>query len=82
MYYTCISKLQGFKSTVNSKCEVAAIAEGHLTHTTQSRLLTTLKEKALENTVGNGENAGKQHFLLFPQCFLLFPTTISIVGLH
>ena len=23
----------------------------------------------LENTVGKGENAGNQHFLLFPQCF-------------
>ena len=22
-----------------------------------------------ENTVGKGENAGYQHFLLFPQCF-------------
>ena len=33
--------------------------------TTQSRLLTTLK-KALENMVGKRENAGYQHFLLFP----------------
>ena len=33
---------------------------------TQSRLLTTLKEKAFENIVGRGENAGNQHFLLFP----------------
>ena len=23
----------------------------------------------IENIVGNGENAGYQHFLLFPQCF-------------
>ena len=23
----------------------------------------------VENTVGKGENAGYQHFLLFPQCF-------------
>ena len=23
----------------------------------------------VENIVGNGENAGHQHFLLFPQCF-------------
>ena len=23
----------------------------------------------VENLVGNGENAGYQHFLLFPQCF-------------
>ena len=26
----------------------------------------------VENTVGKGENAGYQHFLLFPQCFLKF----------
>ena len=32
--------------------------------------LTILRKKALENTVGKGENAGNQHFLLFPQCFL------------
>ena len=37
--------------------------------TTQSGPLTTRK-KTLENTVGKEENAGKQHFLLFPQCFL------------
>ena len=23
----------------------------------------------IENNVGKGENAGNQHFLLFPQCF-------------
>ena len=38
--------------------------------TTQSRILTTLYKKPLENIVGKGENAGNQHFLLFPQCFL------------
>ena len=27
-------------------------------------------EKALENIVGKGENAGKQYFLLFPHCLL------------
>ena len=27
---------------------------------------------AFENIVGKGENAGSQHFLIFPQCFLLF----------
>ena len=29
--------------------------------------------KPSENTVEKGENAGNQHFLLFPQCFLPFP---------
>ena len=43
----------------------------YLPFTTQSRLWTTLKMKTLENTVEKGENAGKQHFLLFPpQSFL------------
>ena len=32
--------------------------------------LTTLKKAALENTVRERENAGNQHFLLFPQCLL------------
>ena len=34
-------------------------------------VLKVLKKKALENIVGKGENAGNQHFLLFPLCFLL-----------
>ena len=29
------------------------------------------KKKLFENIVGEGENANNQHFLLFPQCFLL-----------
>ena len=29
-------------------------------------------KEAFENIVGKGENAGNQHFLLFPQCFLPF----------
>ena len=45
---------------------------------THYRLLTPLERKAFENIVGKGENAGDQHFLLFPQCFLLFLKQISI----
>ena len=40
---------------------------------TESRHLTTLKEIAFETIVGQGENAGNQHFLLLPQCFLFIP---------
>ena len=29
-------------------------------------------KKAFRNIVGKGENAGAQHFLLFPQCFLSY----------
>ena len=32
-------------------------------------MLTNLKKKAFENIVGKGENAGNQHFLLFPTTF-------------
>ena len=39
----------------------------------------TLKKKALENIVGKGENAGSQHFLLFPQCFIPFSKQISML---
>ena len=37
---------------------------------TQSRDLMTQREKTFENIMGKEENAGNQHFLLFPQCFL------------
>ena len=30
------------------------------------------EEEDFENIVEKGENAGNQHFLLFPQCFLPF----------
>ena len=45
---------------------------------TQSRFLTTLGKTPFENIVGKGENAGNQHFLLFPRCFLPFPNRNSI----
>ena len=48
--------------------------------TTRSRLVTTLRKKPFENIVQKGENAGDQHFLLFPQCFLLFQTEIIILA--
>ena len=31
--------------------------------------IPTLGKKPFENIVGKGENAGSQHFLLFPLCF-------------
>ena len=33
-------------------------------------------KKSLKNIVGKGENAGHQHFLLFPQCFLPYARKI------
>ena len=46
------------------------------------RLVMTLKKKAFENIVRKGENAGNQHFLLFPQCFLSFSKLISNFGIE
>ena len=42
----------------------------------------TLRKRPLKKIVGTGENAGNQHFLHFPQCFLTFPNQISISYLH
>ena len=53
-----------------------------LTLTTQSGLLMTLRKRPFENIVAKGENAGNQHFLLFPQCFLTIPKRISDFKLH
>ena len=49
--------------------------------TTQYPLLTTLKKKLVENIVGKGENAGCQHFLLFPQCFQPYQKQKSAIQL-
>ena len=47
-----------------------------LLYTAHSPLLTTLKKETFEN-MSKGENAGNQHFLLFPLCLLPFPKQIS-----
>ena len=31
------------------------------------------EQDTLENILGKGENAGNQHFLLYPKCFLPYP---------
>ena len=43
-------------------------------YTTRFQVLKTLLKMSLENIVRKGENAGNQHCLLFPQCFLSFQT--------
>ena len=48
----------------------------------QSWLFMILKKEPFENIAGKGENAGDQHFLLFPQYFLPFPKQTSIFLLH
>ena len=44
----------------------------------QSQLFTTLRQRPFQNNVGKGENAGHQHFLFFPQCFLPIRTNSII----
>ena len=39
-------------------------------------------KKTFLNILGKGENAGNQHFLLFPQCFQPIPKRISAFNLH
>ena len=40
----------------------------------------TLKQRAIQNILGKEENAGNQHFLLFPQCFLLYQRKEIIIS--
>ena len=40
------------------------------------------KKKPFENIMGKGENAGNQHFLPFPQCFLPYQRQESSFELH
>ena len=40
------------------------------------------RKKPFENIVGKGENAGNQHFLLFPQCFLSYQRQKPSFELH
>ena len=44
-------------------------------------LVMEIVSERVENIVGNGENAGFQHFFLFPQCFQKpsFPGTLKLL---
>ena len=48
---------------------------GLLTLSQTSLVFTCLQYKSFENTVGKGEIARNEQFLLFPQCFLPFRAT-------
>ena len=70
MFPTLLESFPPFSS--NSKFSSAnsfTLEESQIT--TQSCVLSTLKNKAFEKIVGKGEYDGDQHFILFlPQCFL------------
>ena len=52
--------------------ENVSLCQRYFTHSHTIPTFNDLVITPLENIVGKGENAGNQHFLLLPQCFLLF----------
>ena len=66
----------GKASAILIKCEIVICK----LFPTQWRLLTPLGNKPFENTVGKGEIARNEQFLLFPQCFL--PVLIAFRHFH
>ena len=77
--FKLFNPLQHNRSLVMSKMDILLETALTLYHTIPTFTLTTLWKKPFENIVGKGENAGNQHFLLFPQYFLPFPKQISIL---
>ena len=59
----CINPLPNENFLDKSKLKAFAV---HKLNASQNKEFCNGK---LENIVGKGENAGYQHFLLFPQCF-------------
>ena len=51
-------------------------------HKTKFNFNDSLSERPFENIVRKGENAGNQHFHLFPQYFLFFTKQSSIFESH
>ena len=51
-----------------------------LYHTTPT--FNNFEKKPFQNIVGKGENAGKKHCILFPQCFLTLFEKVSIFPLN
>ena len=58
------------KSKRQNKC--GSKIEACLTHYHTMTLFDASGKEAFSKHCGKGENAGNQHFLLFPQCFLLY----------
>ena len=56
--------------------EIDAVGGESVYRLTLIHTIATLK-KPFENSVGKGEIAGNQHFLLFPQSFLPIPKETS-----
>ena len=67
-----------FKSFPNDKTKdwpsFKAFADDNLNVTKMAKLVSD----RVENNAGKGENAGHQHFRLFPQCFQKFTFSKSL----
>ena len=70
----CINSLTYDKIFYQS--EFKAISDDNINRTKKLKLVYG----RVENIVGKGENAGNQHFLLFPQCFqkASFPGSLKV----
>ena len=66
-----------FKRLASQKRQKVSLCGNGLT-LSQTSPGMCLQYKSFENTVGKGEVAHNEQFLLFPQCFLLFWKTFSL----
>ena len=56
-------------------CKMTRRLRGVIPFPNKPCVLTCLQNKSLKNTLGKGEIARNEQFLLFPQCFLYFQRT-------
>ena len=71
-----LSKAFFYRVVKSWGCVVRSKMTSFQTFSTQSCLLMTLMNEAFKNILEKGENAGNQHFLLFPEYFVPFPKPI------
>ena len=55
-------------NNILDQTKLKAFADGKIKETEKLKFVWGISGR-VENIVGKGENAGYQHFLLFPQCF-------------
>ena len=71
--FSLLQLLQVVKSSINSLPNDKILDRSKFKAFADDKIIATENFKSVletvENIVGKGENAGYQHFLLFPQCF-------------
>ena len=80
--YVCVVSLlimphPSYKNIMLSGVKLSKLLPKAQPFTTQSLLLATLEKKHFENIMRKWENAGNQHFPVFPQCFVPFQTNFK-----